>query len=67
MAEIGVPRARRDNELVVADAAVAGQDLTAGEIDAGDLAEKHGRIRLIRRMPRIGAAIFAGDNAAVAT
>ena len=67
MAEVVVPRAGRDDQIVVRDAPLSDQHLARGGIDAGDVAEQDGRVALAPRMLRIGCAMSAGDRAAVAT
>ena len=46
VAEIGVLRAGRDDELVEGDAPSLGDDLLAADVDAGDFGEHHRRIGL---------------------
>ena len=67
LAEIAVPRARCQHEIVVADAMLAEQHFLARRIDARDLVEQNAVLNWSRSRPRIGDAISAGARLAVAT
>ena len=69
VAEVGVRRAGRDDQEVVAELCAVGEPhaLRRG-VDRHHLAEQHARrCAWRRRMRRIGEAMSAGDSAAVAT
>ena len=70
MAEIGVPRASGDHQVIVGNVgdAAAHVDCAAAAIDRFDLGQNLARaLRWRCRIRRIGMAMSAGDSAAVAT
>ena len=67
MSEIGMPRAGREDEIIVGDFPIADVDGLRRDIDRFHFRQNHFRVRKSLRMPRIGAAMSAGESAAVAT
>ena len=67
MSEIGMPCSRREDEIIVADFPVADVHGLRGDVDRFHFRENYFRVREAIRMPRIGAAMSAGESAAVAT
>ena len=67
VAEVGVGRARGEDEVVVGELAVGQEELLRGELDATASASTTETFRAPRNTLRIGAAMSAGFSAAVAT
>ena len=67
VAEIGVARAGRQNEKVVSDPSILGDNLLGVEVDAVTSASMTVALAWPASMLRIGEAMSAGDRPAVAT
>jgi hypothetical protein len=68
VAEVGMDRAGRDDEIIVRQRLrAAEQHAAAGGVDAGHFRQQHRRIVLAAQDVRIGQAMSAGESTAVAT
>ena len=67
MAKVGMSGAGGDDEIVVIELLVAGDDFLLGEVEVDDFFEQDFKVAIGAKDPANGRGDFSGDRPAVAT